>query len=79
MIGTRDMSYRVTYAIDSLDPQPKVKTFDFEYEAIDWLNDERARRVDFTIMHSPYMVSETDRLAIEETEAALSRIERVDQ
>ena len=73
------MSYRVTYAIDSLDPQPKVKTFAFEYEAIDWLNDERARRVDFTIMHSPYMVSETDRLAIEETEAALSRIERVDQ
>jgi hypothetical protein len=79
MIGTRDMTYRVTYAIDSLDPQPKVKTFDFEYEAIDWLNDERARRVDFIIMHSPYMVSEADRLALEETEAALSRVERVDQ
>ena len=79
MIGTKDMTYRVTYAIDSLDRQPKVKTFDCEYEALDWLNDERARRVDFTIMHSPYMVSETDRLALEETEAALSRVERVDQ
>ena len=79
MIGTRDMTYRVTYAIDSLDPQPKVKTFDFEYEAIDWLNDERARRVDFIIMHSPYIVSEADRLALEETEATLSRVERVDQ
>lgn len=73
------MTYRVTYAIDSLDPQPMVKTFDFEHEAIDWLNDERACRVDLTIMHSPYFVSETDRLALEETEAALSRIERVDQ
>ena len=79
MIGTRDMTYRVTYAIDSLDPQPKVKNFDFEHEAVDWLSDERARRIDFTIMHSPYLVSETDRLALEETEAALSRIERVDQ
>jgi len=73
------MTYRVTYAIDSLDPQPKVKTFDCEYEALDWLHDERARRVDFTIMHSPYMVSETDRLALEEIEATLSRVERVDQ
>ena len=73
------MSYRVTYAIDSLDPQPKVKTFAFEHEALDWLSDERARRVDCIIMHSPYMVSETDRLALEETEAALSRVERLDQ
>jgi len=73
------MTYRVTYAIDSLDPQPKVKTFDYEYEALDWLSDERARRVDCIIMHSPYMVSETDRLALEETEATLSHIERLDQ
>ena len=73
------MSYRVTYAIDSLDPQPKVKTFDYEYEALDWLSDERARRVDCIIMHSPYMVSETDRLALEEIEATLSRVERLDQ
>ena len=79
MIGTRDMTYRVTYAIDSLDPQPMVKNFEFEHEALDWLNDERVGRVDFAIMHSPYFVSETDRLALEETEAALSRIEKVDQ
>ena len=63
----------------SLDPQPKVKTFDYEYEALDWLSDERARRVDCIIMHSPYMVSETDRLALEEIEATLSRVERLDQ
>jgi len=73
------MSYRVTYAIDSLDPQPKVKTFDYEYEALDWLNDEMARRVDCIIMHSPYMVSKTDRLALEEIEETLSRVERLDQ
>jgi hypothetical protein len=46
--------WKVTYAVDSLDPNPTVKTFDEEYEAIDWLGDEMSRRVDHVVQHSLY-------------------------
>ena len=42
--------WKVTYAIDSLDPNPMVMQFEEEYEAIDWLNDRC--RVELTILFS---------------------------
>jgi len=71
------MPYQVTYAIDSLDPKPTVETFDTESEAIDWLCDEVARRVDHIVQHSPYMIDESDVEAIVEAEHSLARIERL--
>ena len=68
--------WKVTYAVDSLDPNPTVKTFDEEYEAIDWLGDEISRRVDYVMQHSPYSVSESELVGIQETEASLARIDR---
>ena len=38
------MNYKVTYAIDSLDTNPVIKTFESEYEAQEWLNDEAMLR-----------------------------------
>ena len=69
--------WKVTYAVDSLDPNPTVKTFDEEHEAIDWLGDEISRRVDHVVQHSPYSISESELVGIQETEASLARIDRV--
>lgn len=69
--------WKVTYAIDSLDPNPVVETFEEEYEAIDWLNDETKRRVDHIVEHSPYSVSEEEYEQWHEQELALARIDRV--
>jgi hypothetical protein len=69
--------WKVTYAIDSLDPDPVVMEFEEEYEAIDWLNDETKRRVDHIVQHSPYSVSEEDLTGLFEQEFSLARIDRV--
>ena len=68
--------WKVTYAIDSLDPNPVVMEFEEEYEAIDWLNDETKRRVDHIVEHSPYSVSEEDLTGLFEQEFSLARIDR---
>jgi hypothetical protein len=77
--GGFDMNtpHRVTYAIDSLDPNPVVMEFDSEWEALEWLGDEMERRVSHIVEHSPYSVDEDELDAIRESETALCRIERV--
>ena len=72
------MNFKVTYAIDSLDPNPTVKTFDEEYEALEWLHDEVQKRIEFQIEHSPYTISEEEYREIEEYEYSLVRIEKVE-
>ena len=71
------MTYRVTYAIDSLDPNPIVEEFDSEREAIEFLSEEIERRVQFQVQHSPYAIDDTELEAIQETEASLARIDRI--
>ncbi len=71
------MNYKVTYAIDSLDTNPVIKTFDEEYEALEWLNDEVQRRMDYVVQHSPYTISEKEYQEIEENEYQLVRIEKL--
>ena len=71
------MTYKVTYAIDSLDTQPVVKLFDEEYEALEWMNDEIQRRIEYVIEHSQFSISEKEYQEIEENEHTLVRIEKV--
>ena len=71
------MNYKVTYAIDSLDTKPVIKTFESEYEAEEWLNDEVQHRIDYTVQHSPYTISEKEYQEIEENEYTLVRIEKL--
>ena len=71
------MNYKVTYAIDSLDSNPTIKFFDSEYEAQEWLNDEVQHRIDYTVQHSPYTISEKEYKEIEEYEYSLVRIEKL--
>ena len=71
------MNYKVTYAIDSLDTKPVIKTFDEEYEALEWLENEVQERIDYTVQHSPFSISEKEYQEIEENEYTLVRIEKL--
>ena len=69
--------YKVIYAIDSLDTDPDTELFDNEQEAIDWLNEEIIRRVDYHVQHSPYKITEKQYKDLEEIEMSLAKIEEV--
>ena len=71
------MNYKVTYAIDSLDTNPVIKTFETEYEAEEWLHNEVQHRIDYTVQHSQYTISEKEYKEIEEYEYSLVRIEKL--
>ena len=71
------MNYKVTYAIDSLDTKPVIKTFEHEYEAEEWLHNEVQERMDYTVQHSPFSISEEEYKEIEENEYSLVRIEEI--
>ena len=71
------MNYKVTYAIDSLDPNPTIKIFEHEYEAEEWLHNEVQERMDYTVQHSPFSISEEEYKEIEENEYTLVRIEKL--
>lgn len=71
------MNYKVTYAIDSLDTKPVIKTFDDHYEMEEWVHDEVQHRIDYTVQHSPYTISEKEYKEIEEYEYSLVRIEEI--
>lgn len=66
--------HRVTYAIDSLDPNPVVMDFESEWEALEWLGEEIERRASHIVEHSPYTVDESELEDIRESEAALARV-----
>ena len=70
------MKYKVTYALDSLDTQPVVKLFDNEFDAIEWMNDEIQRRIEYVVEHSQFSISEKEYKEIEENEHTLVRIEK---
>jgi hypothetical protein len=72
-----ERTYQVTYACDSLDPNPVVKTFSEWYELQDWITEEVERRVQFFVDHSPFMVTEQERLDQEQIEHTLLKIEEV--
>jgi len=63
--------FTVSYSIDNLDTNPTKMTFDTLDEAHDWIHEEVTRRVDFTVQHSPYAMSETDIQDLEANEYAL--------
>ena len=71
------MNYKVTYALDSLDSNPTIKTFDDHYEMEEWIHSEVQERMDYTVQHSPFSISEKEYKEIEENEYTLVRIEEL--
>ena len=72
------MKYKVTYAIDSLDPNPTIKVFDFHHEMEDWITDEVSRRVQFSVDHSSHSINEFELQGLEQDEFSLIKIEEVE-
>ena len=73
----KTMTYKVTYAIDSLDPNPTVDLFDTFDEAQDWISDEVERRVDHIVQHLALPIREDELDEIREIELSLVSIEEV--
>ena len=71
------MSFKVIYAIDTLDTSPEVKFFDFFNEVEDYLPEEVERRVQWAVEHSQYSISEEERQRLEEFEYSLITIEEI--
>ena len=70
--------YQVIYSADYLDSKPLVKYFeDEEFDELeDFLTEEVARRVQWSVDHSPYQVDEEERQSFEEIEWSLIQISR---
>jgi len=69
------MRYRVTIAVDSLDPNPEVTEFDSFYEAEDFIHDSVDQSVQSLMSQSPYIISEKEYEQLLEQEMALTRLD----
>ena len=71
------MSYKITQAVDCLDPNPVVTLFEEEWEALDFLYDCIDHAVQYRVDHSPYSISEKELNEIYQQEIELIRLEEV--
>lgn len=67
--------FTVTYAFDSLDPNPTIERFEDFWEAEEFIHDEVDRRVNFLVEHSPYSISDKERDEMYELEYSLVHLE----
>ena len=65
------MKYKITAAVDNLDPSPLEIIVDDFYEVQDWVAEEIDKRIKFFVDHSPYMLTEVDLDEQRELEMAL--------
>ena len=72
---TMKKTYKLTLAIDSLDTNPEEIFFDSFYELQDYYYEEIERRVQFTVSHSPYSLTDQDIKELEEQEKQLKTFE----
>ena len=71
------MRYRVTIAVDSLDPNPEVTEFEDFYEAEDFIHDSVNQSVQWLMSHSPYIIEEEEYEQLLEQEMSLTRLEEI--
>jgi len=71
------MKYRVTIAVDSLDPNPEVTEFEDFYEAEDFIHDSVNQSVQWLMSHSPYIIEEEEYEQLLEQEMSLTRLEEI--
>jgi hypothetical protein len=70
--------YKVTIAVDSLDPNPTVKVFDDFDEASDFIYESVEQSVQWRVDHSPYSISEEELEEIYEEEFQLCMLEKLE-
>jgi len=69
--------YLVTSKIDYLDPKPIEALFNDFDEALDYMQNIVERRTQWTVSHSPYLLSDEEVQHIEETGWSLIKSEEV--
>ena len=69
------MRYRVTIAVDSLDPNPEVTEFEDFYEAEDFIHDSVNQSVQWLMSHSPYIIEEKEYDELLEQVMSLTRLD----
>lgn len=69
------MKYRVTIAVDSLDPNPEVIEFEDFYEAEDYIHDSVNQSVQWIMSHSPYIIEEKEYDELLEQVMSLTRLD----
>ena len=74
MLEQGDWHVVLEYA-DTCDTKPESTLYETEHEATDAMFESIEQRVQYVVDHSQYMVSETERDAIEETESELVKME----
>jgi hypothetical protein len=70
-------TYKVTIAVDSLDPNPTVKVFDLFDEASDYIHESVEQSVQWRVDHSPYTITEEEREMMYEEEFQLCLLEEI--
>ena len=71
------MKYKVTYKIDSLDTNPSIEMFNDSNEMFDYIHEEVQRRINWSVEHSPYSLSDKDIKDLEAVEYSLVRIDEL--
>ena len=71
------MKYKVTYKIDSLDTKPSIEMFNDQDEMFDYIGEEVQRRINWSVEHSPYSLSDKDLKDMEAFEYSLVRIDEL--
>ena len=74
MLEEGDWHVVLEYA-DTCDTKPESTLYETEHDATDSMLEAIEQRVQYVVDHSQYMVSETERDAIEETESELVKME----
>lgn len=74
MLEEGDWHVVLEYA-DTCDTKPESTLYETEHEATDAMLEAIEQRVQYVVDHSQYMVSETDRYDLEETESMLVKVE----
>ena len=69
------MKYRVTMAVDSLDPNPEVIEFEDFYEAEDYIHDSVNQSMQWIMSHSPYIIEEKEYDELLEQVMSLTRLD----
>lgn len=72
------MAFKVTFATDSLDPNPDEWEFETRDEADSFFYDEAMRRLDFRVQHAQHGISQATLSEWEQEEFMLGYIEEVD-
>ena len=69
--------YKVIYKSFDMDNKPVIKIFDQWHEAEEWIQNEKQARIDHTVQHSPYYITEKDLAKIEEQEHVLISVQTI--